>query len=148
MEIRKYSWFRGTNTGSGTALFSIKNKKFIKPPEIYWGANTTFNYTLLPGKYLKLEWEYWSKKEPSHTIVAKVIKIDEKGEECIAAAEWRVSKNYVFANPILRDFFDARPEYHCRPNINFTKVYDEKDVQELLQLTQQGFTFTEGQETE
>ncbi|MEM4976312.1 MAG: hypothetical protein QXT64_03190 [Desulfurococcaceae archaeon] len=144
-------WFRGTNTGEGAAYFSLTRKKFIKP-RAHWGARTEFYYTLFPGRYLYLSWSYWNKQDPPHVIIVSLVEVKEKDgklvEENKKAAMWRISRNYAFINPILQDFFAARPGYHGWPHLSFDKVYSESDVAELLQYIENDYEFTEGEEHE
>ncbi|MEM1522892.1 MAG: hypothetical protein QXU69_07690 [Thermofilaceae archaeon] len=146
------SWFRGTNTGHGEAIFSIKNKKFVKP-RAKWKAKTEFTYKLLPGHYLYFSWKYWNRNDPPHEIAVDYVRL-EKGEnnrptfKTLGRTTFKITKDYKFTNPILQDFFDGRPDYHGWPHIPFDKVYEEKDVRELIELALKRYEFVEGEEHE
>ena len=128
-----YTWFRGTNTGHYSALFSIRKRKFIKP-RIHWGCNGYYEYYVYPGTYVLLEWSYWNKEEPPHTVTASLIKISKDGNvEVLKKAEYAVHDSSELPNEVLRDFLSARPGYHGSPHLDFTKVYPEEVVKDLLE---------------
>lgn len=143
----KTEWFRGTNTGHGEAIFSIKRRKFVKPT-VYWGAVTKFYYTLLRGRYIRLRWSWWNKREPEHRIYVAIIDIDGDKVETIREGAFAVNSNYDFENEILSDFFNARPSYHGRPAIDFNKVYTEEQVKQLIEFAENAIKIVEGQEYE
>ncbi|MEM0106513.1 MAG: hypothetical protein QXX81_08300 [Zestosphaera sp.] len=147
----KAEWFRGNNTGEGAAYFSLTKKKFIRP-QIHWGARTEFYYSLFPGRYLYLSWDFWNKQSPPNTIIVELVEIAERDgraeERTLKKAKWKVWGDYTFTNPILQDFFNARPGYHGWPHLSFDKVYSESDVAELLKYVERNYEFTEGEEHE
>ncbi|MEM4452446.1 MAG: hypothetical protein QW182_04490 [Thermosphaera sp.] len=147
----EYEWAHLNNTGRGGAVFSLKRRKFVRP--YIWGRATTyFRYKLLPGMYVELIWGWWNKMKPSHRIYARLIKLYfENGrarKEVLREATFIVDADYEFKNEILRDFFMARPGYHAPPKFNFEKVYEEKEVKELIELIEKNYEFIEGLEHE
>jgi hypothetical protein len=149
----KTEWGMWTNTGSGGAYFSIKQRKFIKP-FVEWGADTTFKYKLLPGKYILLIWSYWSRDDPPHTIQASLVQIQPSKyggleQKTLATSRWNITRNFKFSNEILDDFFNFRVRsYHGTPSPKFSKVYPQEQVDQLIQLIESRINFTEGEEVE
>jgi len=42
------------------------------------------------------------------------------------------------SNELVKDVFMAKPGYHRYPGVSFEKVYDEKTVQEVLEMINRG----------
>lgn len=126
---------RYTNTGETTVLFSIKNKKFIKP--FLTDKGKTYIYKIYQGKYIMLSWKFWAKQNPPHTITLQLIHIlSNNNIKILEETSFIVTKDYVFNNQILNDFFSARPEYHNAPSIDFNKIYTEEEVKQILDFLQ------------
>jgi hypothetical protein len=135
-----------------SAFYSIKNRKFIKAyiKKVGW----EMHYRLLPGNYIRLEWEYWTKDDPPNTIYVALTKLVCKGdvgnyEDTTQTVIRFYNAEFLTQFPEqVRDFYSWRPGYHGVPSINFDKVYSEEEHQKLIELAKSGKLIIEGEENE
>jgi len=130
-----------TNTYTMHLLFSLKKRKFVKPA---LKGDLKFHYLVYEGVYLYFV-AYGKYGEPM-TILCGLARVVEDGywkgegtvvwlKKCtIYARKEEVGK---VSNELIRDVISARPGYHRYPPIDFDKVYDERTVNEVLELINQ-----------
>ena len=134
--------------------FSIKRGKFIKPMKRI-GDRVVGKYIheLYPGQYILIGYDNRTREEPSRTIIAQLVNIDNDcnvhyGESAIIRFEnfeW-IEKQDLPAP--LKDIVHWAPGYHSPPSIDFNKTYPQGDVQKLLEMIRQKVRITEGEEHE
>jgi hypothetical protein len=147
--------YRGTsNIKALELIFSIKRNKFIKPyKRVGDRVEGSYEYALLPGKYIIVGSKYWSKEEPPYTVYAQLLTIDNNcevgyGESAVIMFEhgdWLMSQ--ALPQP-LKDIYAWLPGYHSLPNPDFNKTYSEGDVEQLLKMVEGGARLVEGEEHE
>ena len=135
--------FRGSNTGyMNDIMFSIKNRKFIKGFR-KGRCNWYIHYRLFPATYLRFSWRHWNKQKPTDSVLVELVRVREDASVVVLkSATWRF--NYTLSDinklpEIVRDFALARPAYHGPSTIDFSKIYSEDAVNEILSyLREQG----------
>ncbi len=134
-DIIKYQTFDSAYTSRFTIsrLFSVKKKKFIRPCHVpkFW-----LEYCLLPGTYVKIS-TYHHKGEEILTWGITLFKLyrDQDGkvkEEIIKESQWitPLDENRRTV-PILRDI--ENPSFHWHSKVNYDHIYEEEEVNQLLQ---------------
>ena len=135
-------------------LFSLKRRKYIKPMRRDGSrVEGRYVYELYPGSYLLIGYDARLSLEPPRTVTAQLVTIDEKcdvhyGDALIIKFEkfeWVEKQDLP---QMLKDIVNWAPGYHSLPNIDFNKVYSEKDTQKLLEMIKQRVRITEGEEHE
>jgi hypothetical protein len=121
-----------TNTYTINILFSLKQRRFIKP---ILEKHLELHYKVLPAKYLLLSSSGRRYVEPMAWTV-KIIRIykneyDAGVYDVLQSAKWLTAWDYRKRSvPILRDV--ENPGYHGYPVFPTNKVYSEQEIQELL----------------
>ena len=145
--------FRGSNTGyMNDIMFSIKNRKFIKGFR-KGRCNWYIHYRLFPATYLRFTLRHWSRQKPTDSVTVELVRVRENGSVVVLkSALWRFNYTLTDVNElpeIVRDFALARPAYHGPPTIDFSKIYSEDAVNEVLAyLKEQGSEIVIGAEHE
>jgi hypothetical protein len=121
-----------TNTYTVNILFSLKQRRFIKP---ILEKHLELHYKLLPAKYLLLSSNGRTHIDPM-TWIVKIVKIY-KNEynagvyDTLNSTKWLTAWDYRKRSvPILKDI--ENPGYHGYPSFPTNKVYSEQEIQELL----------------
>lgn len=146
LTVKLYGSRQGSNTFSGSVLFSIHKRKFIT----YQTEKTPFHriryYNIYPGTYLLFEWDFWTKRVPKQFIDLKLVKISDENNEY--GYEITVLKRVRFgvhmgvslddvpklSNPILRMVSGFGVTYYKQYPINTSHIFTEEEVKELLNL--------------
>jgi hypothetical protein len=134
-EIVNISFYNSayTNTYDINVLLSIKQKKFIKPVLM---KNLEFEYALFPGNYILISSGGKIDREIMNWRVMKIKLFrnefgvgDYKSDQY---AEWVTPTNQALRTvPILKDI--PLPGYHRYPEISFTKIYSDEEINAVLQ---------------
>jgi hypothetical protein len=143
--------YQGTsNITALRALYSIKNRKFIKGYLDGHRGKGEIIYRLYPGTYIYLFYFGWNKSDPPHELKAELLRLEKQGEQVLAKVVIKFYKPEFLKNfpPQLLDFYNAKPSYHGYPAINFNKVYSEEENKALLDFVNQNKEFLEGAEYE
>jgi hypothetical protein len=133
-------WYQGTsNITKLAAIYSVKNRKFIKG--FIKGSRThgEIHYRLFPGTYAWFEYLGWWRNDPPRELTVSLFRVlkDKEGFRhiVIATAVVKFYKPEFLVSlgiPQLVDFFEARPHYHSYPSLNFSKTYSEEENKKLL----------------
>ena len=143
--------YRGTsNITALRALYSIKNRKFIKGYFDGCRGKGEIIYRLYPGTYIYLFYFGWNKTDPPHEINAELLRLEKQGEQTLSKVVIKFYKPEFLSNfpPQLFDFYKAIPPYHGYPALNFNKVYSEEENKMLLEFISKGGLYLEGAEYE
>jgi hypothetical protein len=151
-EVR--GWYQGTsNITKLAAVYSVKNRKFVKG--FIKGSRThgEIHYRLFPGTYIWFEYFGWWRNDPPRELTVALFKIVRTDEGLrrvlIASSTVKFYKPEFVASlgiPQLIDFFEARPHYHSYPTLNFNKVYSEEENKKLLDFVLSKRKVVEGEE--
>jgi hypothetical protein len=122
-----------SNTYDINVLMSIKQRRFIKPVLM---KHLEFEYALFPGNYILISSAGTIEREIMNWKVMKVrIFKNEYGAGDYKAdqyAEWVTPTNQAMRTvPILKDI--PLPRYHYYPEISFTKIYSDDEINTALQ---------------
>ncbi len=121
-----------TNTYSINVLFSLKQRRFIKP---VLEKHLELHYKLLPAKYMLLSSSGRRYVEPM-TWYVKIIRIykneyDAGVYDTLHSAKWLTAWDHTRRNvPILKDI--ENPGYHGYPIFPTDKVYTNEEIEHLL----------------
>jgi len=134
--------------------FSTRRNKFIRP--IRGSGDRVigrYEYSLYPGSYVLIGYDYRAKEEPSRVVVAQIVTIDSNCNVHYGDATIIRFENFEWLEKqdlpqMLKDIVNWAPGYHSRPNIDFNKTYPLGDVQKLLEMIKQRVRITEGEEHE
>jgi len=146
-----------TNTSRFEALYSLKNRKFIKGYIEKPSVRGRITYRLYPGRYIRFVYDRWNKRDPPYRIHVATIAIvceQEKAKMTENEGGYFVVEFYhkEFLNqfpPQIIDFYEARPMYHGAPSRQlFEKIYSEEEHRSLLQLLAKKMAVMEGEENE
>ncbi len=122
--------YGATHLYSIKLLFSLKNKKFIRPMTM---RNKHFEYKVLEGEYIIIQ---ANGHRDNKTVKWKVqlVKITASGNkiEVLKEVEWEtplyMSQRTV---SVLKDI--RVPDFHEFTKVNFNKTYSEEEINQLLQ---------------
>jgi hypothetical protein len=121
-----------TSSFTISRLFSLKQRKFIKPFKV---EKYFLIYKVLPGTYIKIYCKHHKSEEVMNWIIT-VFKIyrNEKGEteeKTLKEVKWITpTERSKISVPILRDI--VRPAFHGHSGVLYDTIYSEQDVEELL----------------
>jgi hypothetical protein len=140
-----------TNKSQLKLLYSIKNRKYIKGYIKGDRVSGDISYRVYPGTYLVLDYFYWNKADPPHSITITLIKIGKDGVERLKTVEVRFYTKAMLENmpPQLLDLYKEAPGYHTGVFLSklFEKQYSEDEHLALIQLLDKG-KIVEGEEHE
>jgi hypothetical protein len=138
-------------------FFSLKNRKFIKPiKRIGDSVSGYFMYNLLPGSYVVMSYDYWTKRYPSVIFTISTISLvqitsnDTQRKEYVQEVKKKVEliynngttqrqeilKDFEKLIVLTNDFVKAVPTYHVPAGVFdlAKKIYDDETVTELLRF--------------
>ena len=141
-----------TNTGRLYLIYSLKNRKFVKGliRKVGW----EISYRLMPGMYIRLTWDYWTKSDPPNTITAYLVKLECRENRATLSTISVTQIKFYNAEFLtqfpeqIRDLYSWRPGYHGTPSADFNKVYSEEEHQRLIEFIKSGKLIIEGEENE
>jgi len=145
--------WRGTYQGTSnitalTALYSIKNRKFVKGYIKGCGGRGDIIYKVYPGVYVYFFYFSWSKCDPPREVKIELLRLEKQGEQTLSKAVIKFYNSDFLKSfpPQLLDFVKFVPSYHGYPSIDFNKIYSNEENKALLELINQGVEITEGAE--
>jgi len=130
--------FAGTNTKTWGAVYSLSKNKFIKHKKRKSGTAYFHTYSLMPGKYLLLTGDYWSKRIPKFIVTLQFLIVTED-EITVEEPFTIVGFNDVDELEKLKlpaplvDFVKGYPGYHGDTDI-YDQAYYHITTRELLNL--------------
>jgi len=141
------SWQATSNIVALRALYSPKNRKFIKGYLKGCGGRGDIIYRLYPGTYIYFFYFFWNKNDPPKEIKIELLQISQ-GEQILSKVVLKFySQDFLKSfPPQLYDFVQSIPSYHGRPHFDFNKNYSEQENKALLELISKGGEITEGAE--
>lgn len=142
IEISAGRYNHTSNKADLSLLYSLKNNKFIKGRYAGNRVHGSIQYKVFAGVYLMLDYWYWSKGDPPRHLNIKLVKINENGEcqtlkSVTINSEEREKIAEFIDNPIITDFLEYIPHYHCYPTTDFNKVYNADDTQRLVKFVEE-----------
>jgi len=147
--------YRGTtNVKKLELIFSIKRNKFIKPyKRVGDRVEGSYEYALLPGKYVVIGCKYWSKEGPPYTLYAQLLTINNNcevgyGKSAVIMFEhgdWLMRQQIP---QMLKDIYAWLPGYHSLPPVDFNKTYSEDEINQLMRMIEDEVRLVEGAEHE
>jgi len=152
-ELVEYRGYYSGTTNKSTLklLYSIKNRKFIKGYVKGDRVSGYIAYRVYPGTYLVLDYFYWNKADPPHSITLSLIKIDKDKAEKLKTTEIKFYTRAILDSlpPQLHDLYKEAPGYHTGVFLSklFQKQYTEEENMALLQLLEKQ-EIVEGEEHE
>jgi hypothetical protein len=140
-----------TNKSQLKLLYSLKNRKFIKGYVKGDRVSGDISYRVYPGTYLVLDYFYWNKADPPHSIQISMVRVSKNGVEKLKSTSVKFYSKAVLDNmpPQLYDLYKEAPGYHTGVFLSglFEKQYTEEENTELLQLLEKQ-EIVEGEEHE
>lgn len=128
-----YTATRFTRTYSYSMIFSLKQRRFVKPVRF---KHLALWYKLLPGTYMRLSSD-GRNDDAVQEVIVEIIRINnDASEDVVKETKWIVFLNGDMAGcpEIIKDFVRGRPElFHRPPEIDFTKTYASEDIQRTLE---------------
>jgi len=146
--------FKGSYQGTSNitaliALYSLKNRKFIKGYLKGCAGKGDIIYRLYPGTYVYLFYFKWNKIDPPNEIKAELLRLGESAQTLSKVVIKFYSPDFLKSfPPQLSDFVKFVPSYHGYPKLNFNKIYTEEENKALLELINKGGEIVEGAEHE
>jgi len=121
-----------TSTYKINVLFSLKQKKFVKPTRAKGGQ---LYYTIYEGVYLLISARGYNTETKTKWTVSKVRIVADTWNygkiEVLSSAEWITPPDPQKSSvPILRDI--VVPGYHGTTKVPPDKVYSDADVEQLM----------------
>jgi hypothetical protein len=148
--VFKGSWQGTSNITSLIALYSIKNRKFIKGYLKGYAGKGEIIYRILPGTYVYFFYFGWSKNDPPREVEVELLQISQQGKQTLAKVVVKFYNGEFLKQfpPQLFDFYKAIPPYHGYPSLNFEKVYAEEENNTLIEFIKNQGEYIEGEEHE